>query len=1010
LGKVIRPENPEEGYRKLWHVTHAKERLRLDDALELSTHGVQFDTEYVSVAARRAARTMPLVLSITDDLLELLGFYIAEGHAEDRYFMISCQEPDLQRRLERCLVNLGLTWSVRSNGYDYVIAWSLYARLLREWCGATSKEKRLPDFWPDFSRAQLSRLLAAYFAGDGGVGRCEVTTTTASAHLASQLAYALTHFGLWPRLALRNKRATNSRHEGDLYYRVSISGQEQLSCFTTHINFLSRRKSQQLAGCLGKKANTNVDLIPISGRSVRHLRTELGWSQTALASRVGCARSALSLIESEHRRPSRTLFAKLMKAFEDGIVQQEQWALSQYARYLRSFAQVRWTRVSSLSQEPSRCQWVYDLSVADHETFLAGFGGLFVHNTFTMAHTIANVNRPTLVISHNKTLAAQLYSEFKNLFPYNAVEYFVSYYDYYQPEAYVPQTDTYIEKDASINDDLDRLRLSATSSLLSRRDVIIVSSVSCIYNLGDPEEYKEQMTWLAKGQTARRDEILSWLIGIHYTRNDVEFHRGTFRARGDIIDVYPAYRQTGYRIELEANQIARIREIHPLTAETIVELDQVAIYPAKHFLTNKERVLAATESIQRELLECARNLQARGKLLEAQRLESRTKYDLEMLRELGYCHGVENYSRHLSGRPPGSRPSCLIDYFPKDYLLLVDESHVTIPQIRGMYEGDRARKEILVEYGFRLPSALENRPQTFEEFESLLHQAIFISATPGPYEWKRCEGRVVEQVIRPTGLVDPTITVKPTEGQIDDLIEQVRVRAQRTERVLVTTLTKRLSEDLTRYLADANLRVKYLHSDIEAIERVEILQDLRRGEFDCLIGINLLREGLDLPEVSLVAVLDADKEGFLRSATSLIQVAGRAARNVNGEVILYADRLTGAIRHLIEETSRRRTKQLEYNRQHNITPTTIKKAILESIESARQAERYAVEQSGQSAEAHDVRQVLAELESEMLVCAQHLQFERAALLRDEITSLKTKYHLADEPTRPSRKRPTRRHA
>ncbi len=624
--------------------------------------------------------------------------------------------------------------------------------------------------------------------------------------------------------------------------------------------------------------------------------------------------------------------------------------------------------------------------------------------TFAIAHVIAKLNRPTLVISHNKTLAAQLYGEFKELFPHNAVEYFVSYYDYYQPEAYVPQTDTYIEKDASINDDLDRLRLSATSSLLSRRDVILVASVSCIYNLGDPEEYKEQMAWLAKGKSARRDEILSWLIGIHYARNDVDFKRGTFRARGDIVDVYPAYRRTAYRLELEGPTIARIREIDPLTTDTIAELDQVAIYPAKHFLTNKERVNAAVESIRAEMVECVRNFQNQGKLLEAQRLESRTTYDLEMIKELGYCHGVENYSRHLSGRPPGSRPSCLIDYFPKDYLTVIDESHVTIPQVRGMYEGDRARKETLVEYGFRLPSALDNRPNTFEEFESLMNQVIFVSATPGPYELKHGGDAVVEQIIRPTGLVDPAVTVKPTTGQIDDLIEQVRSRAERKERVLVTTLTKRLAEDLSRYLAEAGLRVKYLHSEIQAIERVEILRDLRKGDFDCLVGINLLREGLDLPEVSLVAVLDADKEGFLRSATSLIQVAGRAARHINGEVILYADQATGAMRTMIGETSRRRMKQLAYNEAHQITPTSIVKAIREGIEAIRDAEEFVTEQTGLTLEQYQVRQTLSELEDEMLVCARSLQFERAALLRDEVHSLREKYHLTDEPVR---KRPTR---
>ncbi len=625
--------------------------------------------------------------------------------------------------------------------------------------------------------------------------------------------------------------------------------------------------------------------------------------------------------------------------------------------------------------------------------------------TFTAAHMIAQHNQPTLVISHNKTLAAQLYSEFKSLFPHNAVEYFVSYYDYYQPEAYVPQTDTYIEKDAAINDDLDRLRLSATSAVLSRRDTIVVASVSCIYNLGDPDEYGEQMLWLGRGKPARRDELLSWLVGIHYARNDVDFRRGTFRSRGDTVDVFPAYRQTAYRIELADGQVARLRELNPTTGDTIAELEQIAVYPAKHFLIKKERVERAAEAIEREAAECVRNLQAQGKLLEAQRLESRTRYDLEMLRELGYCHGVENYSRHLAGRAPGSRPSCLIDYFPKDYLMIIDESHVTVPQLRGMYEGDRARKTILVEYGFRLPSALDNRPQTFDELTSLMRQVVFVSATPGPYELKMSGGCLVEQMIRPTGLVDPAVTVKPTAGQIDDLIEQIRGRAERGERVLVTTLTKRLSEDLARYLAEAKLRVKYLHADIDAIERVEILRDLRRGAFDCLVGINLLREGLDLPEVSLVAVLDADKEGFLRSGTSLVQVAGRAARNLHGEVILYGDHTTDAMQHLIDETQRRRQKQLAYNEAHGITPTTVTKAIRESIEAVREAEAYTVEQTGQSVEAHEVRLALAELEGEMLSCAQRLEFERAGLLRDQIRELKERYHVGtDETPRPRRAR------
>ncbi len=625
--------------------------------------------------------------------------------------------------------------------------------------------------------------------------------------------------------------------------------------------------------------------------------------------------------------------------------------------------------------------------------------------TFTIANVIAKLNRPTLVISHNKTLAAQLYSEFKSLFPKNAVEYFVSYYDYYQPEAYVPHTDTYIEKDSSINDDLDRLRLSATSALLSRSDTLIVASVSSIYNLGDPQEYRDQMVFLRQDQEVRRDELLSWLIGIHYDRNDVDFKRGTFRARGEVVDVYPAYRTTAYRLELDGTRIRRIREIHPLTTDTISELPQIAIYPAKHFLTPKERIVAALDGISVELQDRVRDLQQQNKLLEAQRLQSRTTYDMEMLKELGFCHGVENYSRHLSGRPPGSRPYCLIDYFPKDFLMVIDESHVTIPQIRGMSEGDRARKETLVEYGFRLPSALDNRPNRFEEVEGLMRQVVFMSATPGPYELLKSGPAIVEQIIRPTGLVDPPVTIKPTAGQIDDLIGEVRRRAERKERTLVTTLTKRLSEDLTRHLTEAGLRVKYLHSDIEAIERVEILRDLRTGAFDTLVGINLLREGLDLPEVSLVAVLDADKEGFLRSTTSLIQVAGRAARHVNGSVIMYADDVTGSMKRMIDETSRRRTKQLEYNEQHHITPTSIKKAILQSIESIRDAEEYAISQAGVTVAQHEVLQVLSDLEEEMLLCARSLQYERAALLRDQIADLKDKHRIdaSQQPRQPLRR-------
>jgi len=613
--------------------------------------------------------------------------------------------------------------------------------------------------------------------------------------------------------------------------------------------------------------------------------------------------------------------------------------------------------------------------------------------TFTMAEVIETINKPTLVMSHNKTLAAQLYSEFKEFFPENAVEYFVSYYDYYQPEAYIPHTDIYIEKDASINEDIDRLRLSATSSLMSREDCIIVASVSCIYGLGSPEEYGEMLLILEEGQTLARDAVLKKLISIHYDRNDYDFKRSTFRVKGDTIEVFPAYTKTAYRIEQFGDRIERIYEIDPLTGNIITNVKRIGIYPAKHFVTTGDRIERAIKSIEEELSKRLAEFRAENKLLEAQRLESRTKYDIEMMREIGYCNGIENYSRHLSERPAGSRPWCLMDYFPKGFLTFIDESHVTIPQLRGMYNGDRARKETLVEYGFRLPSALDNRPLKFEEFESLVNQAVFVSATPSEYEIERSKGNVIEQIIRPTGLIDPPIEVRPTKNEIDDLMKEIKERAGKKERVLVTTLTKVLAEDLTRFLSGLGVRVKYLHSDIDAIERVEILRDLRLNKFDCLVGINLLREGLDLPEVSLVAILDADKEGFLRSETSLIQVAGRAARHLNGKVLMYADTMTKSMKKAIDEAVRRRKIQTEFNRLNNITPRSIEKAVREGIESYKKAREVICQAAGETEEEYDVTTLIGELQHDMEVAARNLQFEQAAELRDQIRELREKYAL-----------------
>lgn len=607
--------------------------------------------------------------------------------------------------------------------------------------------------------------------------------------------------------------------------------------------------------------------------------------------------------------------------------------------------------------------------------------------TFTMANIVEHINKPTLVISHNKTLAAQLYSEFKGFFPKNAVEYFVSYYDYYQPEAYVPQTDVYIEKDASINEDIDRLRLSATSSLFSRNDVLIVASVSCIYGLGSPEDYSTMLANIEIGQELSREELVKKLVDIQYERNNTVLERGKFRVRGDIVEVLPAYKETAFRIEFFGDEVTRISETHPVSGDILNNLERVAIYPAKHFVTTEDKIHQAVKSISVELKERLAELGDEGKLLEAQRLETRTKYDLDMLAELGYCNGIENYSRHISGREPGSRPWCLLDYFDEDFLVIIDESHVTLPQLHAMYKGDQARKKTLVEYGFRLPSALDNRPLKFEEFMEEVKQLLFVSATPGDYEISQ-SSVIGEQIIRPTGLVDPPISIRPTKDQVYDLIEEVKTRAARGERTLVTTLTKRLAEELTRFLTEMKLRVRYLHSEINVLDRIGIIRDLRMGKFDCLVGINLLREGLDMPEVSLVAVLDADKEGFLRSGTSLIQVAGRAARNINGEVILYADTVTKSMERTMNITDIRREKQLKYNEENGIKPETVKKAIKEGIEAYRRAKEIVQDATGETEEEYDILEVVSELERDMEQAARNLQFEKAIVYRDQIARLK----------------------
>ncbi len=621
-----------------------------------------------------------------------------------------------------------------------------------------------------------------------------------------------------------------------------------------------------------------------------------------------------------------------------------------------------------------------------HQTLLGVTGS---GKTFTMANVIAQYGKPALVMSHNKTLAAQLYAEFREFFPHNAVRYFVSYYDYYQPEAYIPQRDIYIEKDASINEEIERLRLACTSALVSRPDVIVVASVSCIYGLGSPEDYRKMMVHLRRGNSVDRDEMLLRFVDIQYDRNDVSFERGKFRVRGDVVELWPAYEEIGYRIELFGDELERLATIDPLTGQVLETHDEMYIYPAKHFVLPEERIQGAVEAIGGELERRLQELKEQGKLLEAQRLAARTRYDMEMLLEVGYCSGIENYSRHLSGRKPGETPNTLLDFFPADSLLILDESHVTVPQIRGMFAGDHSRKLTLVEHGFRLPSALDNRPLRIDEWEQKFHRKLFVSATPADYEVAMSGGEVVEQVIRPTGLVDPLVRVEPARGQVPALLGEARKRAERGERVLITTLTKRLAEDLTRYLKEQGLRCKWLHSELDAIERVTILRELREGAFDALVGVNLLREGLDLPEVSMVCILDADKEGFLRSETSLIQTIGRSARHINAEVVLYADKVTPSMQRAMDETSRRRALQIAYNAEHGITPESIRKAIRRGIEEETQARQVVRQAVGRDEVTEANEEYITALEAEMLEAAEKLEFERAAALRDRIMSLRS---------------------
>jgi len=929
--------------------------------------------QHTLVQGKRYARAARLPLS--DDLMTLLGLYVAEGHTAERFALLSARDPEVSAYTEGVLARLGIPHYRHRDG-DFVFSARIWCETLRALVGTHAHNKRLPSFWAALSNTALAALLRGYFEGDGGTDRGSVSAVSANRDLAADLAEALLRFGIWARVREVRKRGPNGKL--GRYWKVTLSGAENLGAFAAHIGFLSERKRAALRTC-HRTGNTNVDLVYGVGGRLLLERTGRNLSQQEVAERAGLSRTTVSAVEGGTRNPSRSVFKKLCAALniEDGA--------------FRGLADLHWSPVAEVEPVSPTYPFVYDLSVAGFETFLTGRGGLFVHNTFTMAKVIEAVQRPALVLAPNKILTAQLAAEFRDFFPGAAVEFFISYYDYYQPEAYVPARDLFIEKDANINTELERLRHSSTRSLLTRKDTIVVASVSAIYGLGSPETYQQLNLLLRVGMKVSRDEILERLVVQQYERNDVELAAGRFRVKGDVVEVWAAYDEAPLRIELWGDEVDRLVMVDPVTGDELAALEATTVFPAKHYVTPYEQLAPAIAQIEHDLEERLGFFERSGKLLEKQRLKERTLYDLEMLKTLGYCSGIENYSRYLDGRKPGEPPHTLLDYFPDDFITFLDESHVMLPQIRGMYNGDRARKQTLVDYGFRLPAALDNRPLKEPEFLARVGQVIFVSATPAAWEYEGSD-KVVEQIIRPTGLVDPAITVKPSRSQIDDLVFAIRERAKRDERVLVTTLTKKMSEDLTEYFAQQGLRVRYMHSDIDAVERQVIIRDLRLGHFDVLVGINLLREGLDLPEVSLVAILDADKTGFLRSGRSLIQTIGRAARNVRGEVFLYADVVSDAMRDAIEETERRREKQLAYNAEHGITPESVKKRVRDVIRGEEEGGEAAQKLAPWERELaqDDIKQELASLETEMWRASEDLDFERAAAIRDRIRELEAK--------------------
>ena len=910
--------------------------------------------DYTKIITKKEDVTSPLI-KVDKKFLIFSGLYLAEGNTSKSYILISNSHKELQKECQKFCKSLGLNYYQR-NINDICYYSTLLSRFCKEF-GCKSYKKQIPNFVYNFSNKQLSIFLRSIFDGDGWVESNSVLLLSASKELVYDLKNLLLRFGITSRVTHKKMKRK--------FYKINISGKQNLILFKNHISFSITHKKEKLDKTIKKNSNTNVDLIPNISEFIKDLRKKYNFFQKDLANIIGCTRSYISMIENNKRQTSKKIFFKTV----EWLVRKDE-----KFRFLLNLDRFNFRKIKKITKIKNPNDYVYDISVKGNENFAAGFGSIFVHNTFTMANVIEKVQKPTLVLAHNKTLAAQLFSEFKEFFPDNRVEYFVSYYDYYQPESYIPEKDQYIEKDADVNPKIEQMRLSATASVLDRADTIVVASVSCIYNVGDPAEYKNLGYELRKQEGIDRNEILEHLVEMQYERNDMDLKSGCFRVKGETIDLIPGYYDNIIRIEMFGDKIEKIREIDKITGDVKDEYDYVYIYPTKHFVIGEEKRKKAVDSIKQELEEVLPTLD----MFEAHRLKQRTLYDIEMIEETGFCKGIENYSRHMDGRSPGEKPFCFLDYFPKDFLMFIDESHRTIPQVHGMHRGDYSRKKTLIDYGFRLPSAFDNRPLTFDEFKEYMKNVVFVSATPGNYELD-ISNQVVEQIIRPTGLVDPACEIRPIKGQIYDLISEINNTIEQKNRVLVTTLTKRLAEELSEFLAEKNIKTRYLHSEIDTLERSEIIRQLRLGRFDVLVGINLLREGIDIPEVGLIGILDADKEGFLRDQRSLIQIIGRAARNVDSKVILYADKITDSIKNALGETDRRRNIQLEFNKKHNINPETIIKPIKEKIVDVKDVKHIPRK---------DIPNRIVDLEIQMKQAADNLDFEQAIKLRDIINKLK----------------------